>query len=133
MPPRTPLRATSGNIGKRKELSPYLRGKILGQHETGRSAHTISQALGIPRRTVRDTISKKGTQIEGTSKERSGRPRILTERDIRHIFQMVKKEPFITYRQLKNCIESMKWRLEAVREAGGWVIRTLNTSQEFVR
>jgi hypothetical protein len=29
MVPRTPLRAVSSNVGKKKELSPFLRGKIL--------------------------------------------------------------------------------------------------------
>lgn len=71
MPPRRPLRAVSGNIVKRKELTPFLRGKILGWHEVGESVYTISQALGILRRTVRDTIDKKDIHSEGKLKERS--------------------------------------------------------------
>jgi transposase len=102
MPPRRPLRAVSGNIVKRKELTPFTRGKILGRHGVGESAHTISQALGIPRRTVRDTINKKDIRSEGKSKERSGQPRKLTQRAIRRIFRVIKEEPFITYRQLRD-------------------------------
>lgn len=105
MPPRRPLRAVSGNIVKRKELTPFLRGKILGRHEVGESAYTISQALGIPRRTVRDTIDKKDIRSEGKSKERSGQPHKLTQRAIRRIFRVIKEEPFITYRQLRDKLD----------------------------
>lgn len=105
MPPRRPLRAVSGNIVKREELTPFLRGKILDRHEVGESAHTISQALGIPRRTVRDTIDKKDIRSEGRSKERSGQPRKFTQRAIRRIFRIIKEEPFITYRQLRDKLD----------------------------
>jgi transposase len=99
--PRTPLRAISGNSEARKELSPYIRGQIIAYSEIGLSPHQISQKLEIPRRTVRDTITRNPERKDGESKSRSGRPKVLSERDIRHILALIRQEPFIPYRQIK--------------------------------
>jgi IS30 family transposase len=95
--PRLPLAQISGNITKRKELTPYTRGLIIGKHEAGVPISQISHTLGIPSSTVFETIQQNSKRDNGESSPRSGRPKSYTERDKRHIIQLIKRDPFITY------------------------------------
>ena len=54
--PRAPPGQISGNITKRKELSPYKHGLIIGKHESRINLTQISQNLQIPRSTIIDTL-----------------------------------------------------------------------------
>ena len=100
--PRTPLREINGNSTKRKELSPYLRGQIIGKAISGISKHQISQELQIPRSTVICTIQRENALLEGKSSPQSGRPKSYTERDMRHILTIIKRNPFVTYREIRE-------------------------------
>lgn len=100
--PRRPLSEKSVNITSRKELSPFLRGQIIGKHQSGCNPTQISRDLQIPRSTVNGTINRISHQINGKSSPRPGRPKAYTERDKRHIIQIIKRDPFITYQEIRE-------------------------------
>jgi len=103
MPPqRTPLRPISGNIYRRKELTPYQRGQIVGYSLLSCSPTEISASLNIPESTVRDTLKKAPERHDGESSSRIGRPKLYSERDERQILRTVRLNPHLTYRQLQN-------------------------------
>ena len=97
---RRPLQSLNPNILSRRELTPYKRGKIEGARTIGGSWRQITEALHIPLRTVRNTISQASTRYEGATQPRIGRPNIYDPRDERLILRIVRQNPKITYRQL---------------------------------
>ena len=99
---RTSLARIDPNSIKRKELSPFLRGKIFAKHSDGLSAANISRDLGIPRTTIWSTLQRESTQLDGKSFPRPGRPKSYTERDKRHILTIIKRNPFITYQAIRE-------------------------------
>jgi transposase len=100
--PRRPLAQISGNTTKGKELTPYSRGLIIGEYNCGVKPSQISRNLQIPRSTVIDTIQQKSKRDDGKSSPRPGRPKSYTERDKRHIIQLIKRDPFITYQAIRE-------------------------------
>jgi transposase len=99
--PRRPRQESTGNNGKGKELSIFERGQIIGLARAKWNAQAISNELGINPRTVRQTIQKHPEREDGKSKARTGRPRILSKSDVRHIIAIINEDPFITYRAIK--------------------------------
>jgi transposase len=100
--PRRPLAQISGNITTNNELSPYLRGLIIGKYDAGVTITQISQILEIPSSTVFNTIQRNSKRNDGKSSSRSGRPKSYTERDKRHIIQLIKRDPFINYQDIRE-------------------------------
>ena len=92
-PPRRPFGVISANIDRRKELSPYMRGRIVGQHDKGAIPAEISRELQVPDSTVRRTIFLDPLRDEGYSKPRCGRPEKYSERFKRNLIHFVRKEP----------------------------------------
>jgi len=84
MPPqRTPLRAINGNRkGRGPDLSPYLRGKIIGHAKAGDSPAEIQVALSV-RGAVRGSITQDNARPNGESAPHSGCPPTYTDRDER--------------------------------------------------
>src|SRR4051812_35776287 len=87
---------------KTHEWSPTSRGKALGLGASGKIPfQEITNITGIPKSTAHD-INVRGT---GINKPRSGRPRKLSSRDIRHIIQYIRTDKFtrrITLNGLKK-------------------------------
>ena len=50
--PRTPLGPITPNIIRRRELSPFTRGIITGQHSTGASYGVIIRRLNLLKSTI---------------------------------------------------------------------------------
>jgi hypothetical protein len=100
--PRRPLAQISGNTSTTKELSPYSRGLIIGKYEAVVSLSQISESLAIPSSTVFDTIQQNSKRNNGKSIPRPGRPKSYTERDKRHIIQLIKRDPFIKYEDIRE-------------------------------
>jgi len=74
---------------KTHEWSPTSRGKALGVRASGRIPfREITNITGIPKSTAHD-INIRGT---GINKPRSGRPRKLASRDIRHIVRYIRTD-----------------------------------------
>jgi transposase len=100
--PRAPLVQIDPNSRIRKELTPYIRGQIIGRHHSGISKSQISRDLQIPRTTVIETIQRESQLIDGKTTPRSGRPKSYTERDSRHILTIIKADPFVTYSTIRE-------------------------------
>src|SRR3954454_5077987 len=81
---------------QRKELSEFKRDAIIGTWKCREfceklSERKISEILGYPKSTVHEVIAAyRDHEIEKPS-PRSGRPPILTERDGRHLMQILNK------------------------------------------
>jgi transposase len=80
----------------RRELDDFERGEICGMHKAGKKPQEISNALGIPRTTIQNVL-KNPRPVRSA---RTGRPLLYTERDQRHILQIIKKTPNIIYAKL---------------------------------
>ncbi|RFU28819.1 hypothetical protein B7463_g7528, partial [Scytalidium lignicola] len=91
--PRRVLSEINGNIIPYKDLSPYMRGKIMGKVEEGKSPAQIAKDLNIPDSTIRDTIFKDKLRNDGKSILRPGRPDKYSERFKRNLISFVRKEP----------------------------------------
>lgn len=78
-------------MSKRKELSDFERGVIVGCHISGKSIRAIAVELSQPRSTVGDVVKKWKTTGVGTRTAHVGRPRKLTERDRRVLKREVRK------------------------------------------
>ncbi|RFU26796.1 hypothetical protein B7463_g9544, partial [Scytalidium lignicola] len=83
--PRRVLSEINGNIIPYKDLSPYMRGKIMGKVEEGKSPAQIAKDLNIPDSTIRDTIFKDKLRNDGKSILRPGRPDKYSERFKRNL------------------------------------------------
>ena len=71
--PRTPLGPITPNIIRRRELSPFTRGIITGQHSTDASYKAIIKRLNLPKSTIQNSISIINRGIYGVLKSRSNR------------------------------------------------------------
>jgi transposase len=76
---------------QRKELSEFQRGEIIGAWKCNHSEREIGETLNHPKTTVHNVIVAYKEGFE-TLPSRSGRPPIMTERDGRHLMQVLEKE-----------------------------------------
>ena len=104
MPPqRRVLGEISHNIVRRKELSPFERGKIVGKAEDGLTQRQISKVLNVPKSTVNDTIQKYlSTPTNGQSSPRSGLPKSIDVRTERRIIRFVRTASDAKYSEIKR-------------------------------
>lgn len=85
---------------ERKELTDFERGEIVGLSRGGFSYKNISIILGIPKSTVGVVVKNYNEQGLTTTKPRSGRPKILSERDNRHLMKIAKENRSNTLEEL---------------------------------
>src|SRR5579871_6620288 len=104
MPPqRTPLRAIDGNRrGRGPDITPYMRGKIVGHAEAGDSPTEIQAVLGVSRGAVRGSIAQDNARPEGLSASRSGRPPIYTDREERMMLRHLRLYPKSTFNERRE-------------------------------
>lgn len=76
---------------KKKELTDFDRGKIIGFHEAGDSERMISNKTGFGKTTIHNIIVKYHKTGAISVTPRSGRPLKLTERDKRHLKVIITK------------------------------------------
>ena len=96
-----PLGEISGNVKRRRELTPYERAQIIGAAKCGVNPSTISARLLHSRRTVRSTLSLESLRSNGKSQPRSGRPKKYSKYDERLLVCIVHQFPKFTYTQLR--------------------------------
>jgi transposase len=77
---------------KTRELTEFERGQIIGLWKGGHSERGIETILGFPKTTIHDTIKRYKNENQISNAPRSGRPPILSERDIRHLVNIVKED-----------------------------------------
>ena len=86
------------------ELTEFERGIIIGGWLFGHTEREIEAKTGHPKSTVHDIIERYCETGAGSSRPRSGRPPILTDRDKRHIVRIV---PIVNNQQAqkkpRNC------------------------------
>jgi hypothetical protein len=105
MPPqRTALGPISGNTTRGKELTPYARGCIETAGQLGLKPHAIQDLFKSSRGAIRTTLTQATHRIKGQSLPRSGRPKVYSERDYRHLLQHIRKRPKDTYQQVRTAI-----------------------------
>jgi hypothetical protein len=102
MVPRIPLQPIDSNGRRGTELSPYLRGKILGQRALGVSLGQLSSTYGIAKSTIQYTVQQDASRTEGHTIPRPGRPSVLSESDKHLIFRLIKRDPFIAYNDIRE-------------------------------
>lgn len=78
-------------MSKKRELTDFERGEIVGLSKGNFSQRKITEILNIPKSTVGDVLKKYNEQGLTSTTPRSGRPKILTERDNRHLIKLVKE------------------------------------------
>jgi transposase len=100
--PRTPLQAIDHNINRRHEYSSNIRAGICAAQAFGGSLGEISIHFKVPKSTVKGILKRAPTQPDFESHARSGRPKVYTRYDERHILRIVRRNPKITYAQLKR-------------------------------
>jgi len=104
MPPqRTPLRAIDGNRkGRGPDLSPYLRGKIVGHAKAGDSPAEIQVALGVSRGVVRGSIAQDNARLNRELAPHSGCPPTYTDRDKRIMLRHLRLHPKSTFNERRQ-------------------------------
>ena len=78
----------------KKELSNEQRERIIGAHLSGTKQKVISAQLSIAPSTVNDTIKRYKQTHSATPKKRPGRPKMLTDRDVRVLKRIVREDRF---------------------------------------
>ena len=99
---RTPLAPIFANRVQKTELSPYQRGIIVGANRSGAALQEIAEATGLSKATVSSTISRATKRYEGYSIPREGRSKTLSDRQRRHLIRIVRLEPKILYKDLRE-------------------------------
>ena len=99
---RTPLGLISGNREPDQQLSPYMRGKIIGLSIKGATPTEIALGCQLDRSTVRYTIQQDPLRFEGQSIAKAFRKRAYTEADERLLIRHVRLYPKQTYTQVKE-------------------------------
>ena len=100
--PRTPLASLDPNSIRRKELSSIQRAQICTAHLFGHKPSEIATVLNHPVPPVKTTLSRASSRPNYASKPRSGRPKVYDDRAIRTILRFARRNPKITYSQLKR-------------------------------
>lgn len=83
------------------KYSPHRRTRIAVGYELGLS-RTALWAKGVNPASVSKIVKRYNYQISGKSLPRSGRPRILNDRDIRAILHTIDSDPFISAEKLRQ-------------------------------
>lgn len=101
--PRTSLGGISSNTKtKGKELTPYLRGQICAERRLGLSYATIGHNYNLSRSTVYKTVKLESQRQDGISLKRSGRTKLLNERDKRAVIRVIKCNPVCSYKEIRE-------------------------------
>jgi transposase len=84
----------------KRHWSPHKRGKIVALLSAGLSGKAVAAQFNISRDAVYSLNKRYKHQINGRSNLRSGRPPLLDERHKRHIFRVIRQNPFISNHNL---------------------------------
>ncbi len=105
MPPqRTPLRAIDGNGVRGKDLTLYMRGKIVGMADNGALPAEIQAQYRVSRGAVRGSIAQDSARPEGMSGPRPGCPPTYTKQDERMMLRNLRLHPKSTFdNRQKEC------------------------------
>src|SRR5438445_10291395 len=92
---------------KRKELTVFERGMIIGLHKGNHGATDISRILNISRTTCQKVIEKFCEKGLTDTLPRSGRPALLTEREERTLIHQVKENRKISIEEITESFNQL--------------------------
>lgn len=109
-----------------KELSPFIRGQILGGLAAGATQRQLATQFGVTQSTISYTKSQSAVRLEGASLKRSGRPKKSSgrlDRIIKHQSRLNRRMPLAelkanvapelsdsTVRRILKSSNIQKWR-----------------------
>ena len=113
---RTPLSSISGNHPRHHQYTPYQKGLICGAVGGGLIPSRIEKQYRVPESSVRYVLFIHKSQSTGVSNLRSDKLKVLTTREQRHIICIARRNPRITYKNLKiqaevDCSTDIIYRL----------------------
>lgn len=91
---------------KRKELTSFERGEVIGAWKCGLSEQKISEVLNHHKSTVHKVISAYKDFGYETLPPRTGRPPVISERDGRQLVRILKKDRKINLQELNETFAS---------------------------
>ena len=98
---RTPLSSISGNHRRHHQYTLYQKGLICEAIDGGLTSSRIEKQYRVSESSVRYVLSTHKSQSTRVSNPRSGRPKVLTTREQRHIIRIARRDPKITYKNFK--------------------------------
>lgn len=99
MPPRRPpLQEISGNSRTGRKLTPTQRIAIIAKSEAGCTTKELTREFRVTRQCIYATLRRWATHHTVKDLPRSGRPSILSKREISMLWRQVRKAPKIQYR-----------------------------------
>ncbi len=84
------------------EYSPHKRGRIAAAYDSGLRPASVARLEGVNRASIPSILKRYRVQKKGASQKRTGRPRTIQPRDIRHIHILIGQDPFISAREIKE-------------------------------
>ena len=87
---------------RKSHHSPHKRTKIVSQLNSGVPATEIAAQEGLSKHAIYGIIRRYKHQQSARDQPRPGAPRIIKERDKRHILRIVDQDPFITTNKIIN-------------------------------
>lgn len=88
-----------------RELTDFERGRVIGQWDCGKNAREIAEALGLSQSQVTRAINAFKDSQRTTVQPRSGRPRSMSDRNVRYLAQEVRKNRQITADELAQYMD----------------------------
>lgn len=85
---------------KKKELSIFERGEVVGAWKCGITERKISETLNHPQSTIHGIIAAYRDHGGEAPLPRTGRPTIMTNRDVRHLTRILKKDRKVNLQEL---------------------------------
>jgi transposase len=90
---------------KRKRISDFDNGRVIEGFLQGKTGTQLEKELGIPRTTLYGKWKKYQQEGNLAKKPKSGRPKITTCREDVMMLREVKKNPFISCKQIGIAID----------------------------
>jgi hypothetical protein len=91
--PRRPLALISGNTGCGKDISPYIKGRVIEAKVNNTKISQIIEKFKLSRGAIRSIINNDSARIEGTSFLKSGKPKKYTIRQLHALTRYIKNNP----------------------------------------
>jgi len=113
-PKRKPLGEISGNIPRRKELTPIQRAEIIGASKCSVKPAQIAKDLSVPRTTIYTTIGRALQRNNYTTCTQTSRTREYTRYHERILLRVVRQFPKYTYKQLR-AFSGLKMHASTIR------------------
>lgn len=76
-----------------RDISPFTRGRVIGQHDCSRSIRQIAENLRLKRSVVQNIVTGYSNKGKTTADKRPGRPSSVSERMKRAVVHEVRKNP----------------------------------------